>query len=804
MQDIISKFTDHLKSVLARALTFVVEQHHETVDPIHILWALSSQQGSLAADVLSKSGADAESIFIACTSMKQQKKEALPTLSNDAKVMIEKAVAVANLYEHRFIGTEHLLYALLQMKSDEVMSYFSDFDIDIAFLDESLQTTFKVSSDFPFSVPQIGDGILTTSPAQKDEKTPAYPALDYFTDELTHHEYSKNIDTVFGREKEISRMMTILGRRSKNNPILIGHPGVGKTAIVEGLAKRIADCDVPVHLKGMKLHSLSLSAVLAGTMYRGEFESRLRQLIEEIEECGNIILFIDEVHTIMGAGSAGGSLDAANILKPALARGTIRCIGATTLSEYKKHIEKDNAIERRFQSIRVHEPDEEKTLQILRGIIPYYEEHHNVRYSDQAILSTVKGASKYMLDRHFPDKAIDILDEAGSTFRPKKTKTLANKEKLHKELRDIKKKKESFARDEQYDKAKECKKREDEIKRALKKLKKESKAKQTVIDEKEILHVIEQMTGMNVQPKSKSKQLSKLRRTLKKDIIGQDHIIDQVSRSLVRSVIGLGKHRGPLASFFFAGPSGSGKTSLAEKIAEHLFKNTPILRLDMGEYASSFTVSSLFGAPAGYVGYRESAKLTDHLKQHPHSLILFDEIEKAHPHVQHALLQILDSGVATDSTGRTINAKNAVFVFTSNTGSRIANSDGLGFTKNSDKDEAFEKELRSHFSAEFLGRMNYLGLFKPLTDHHVKRIIKKQISELANRLMNLGLDFSAGSNVPQKLAKDIRKQYGARDISRMIENKIEIPIAEQLLSCKNARTVHADIQDGDIVIRVTG
>ncbi len=781
--DIIAKFTDHLKSVLTRALTLVVEKQGAHIEPIHLLWALSGQQGCIASDVLQKAGADAESLLLACNT-KSTEEKTIPILSANSKRMIEKAVLIANIYEHRYVGTEHLLSAMIQVKSSSLASYFETFDIDTILINSTLNTILSTTSHFPNTNSAL-TAIEGGATIKEEEKVSDAPALEYFTEELTSKERAMTIDSVIGRDNEIERIIHILGRRTKNNPVLIGEPGVGKTAIVEGLAKRIFEKEVPPHLHRIKIHELSLTSLLAGTMYRGEFESRLRQLLEEIEDDEHVVLFIDEIHTLMGAGAASGSLDAANILKPALARGNVRCIGATTPAEFKKHIETDGAMERRFLPIRVHEPSKEETYQIVKGVLPYYEEHHNVTYEDDSIWSAIELTSTYISDKQFPDKAIDILDEVGSAIgdpiiEPDEERT----EKLNIELKEIQTKKQEAAVKEQFQKAQEYKIRESEIKKELEKNTEPLIPPKKKIQKSHITHAIGRIIGKDITIANQN-NLAQLCQALKKQIIGQDAVIDQVARAIIRAKLGFHDTNQPLTSLFFLGPSGVGKTALAQALATELFGSRQhFLRLDMGEFSAPFTVSKLFGSPAGYIGYREASKLTDYVKQYPHSIVLFDEIEKAHRDVHNAILQILDNGIITDATGRQINFRNTIIIFTSNTGSAVFEKGSLGFGENDQTESRIQTELKEQFSREFLNRIRHTCIFNPLSLEHREQIAVLLLDDLVNRLKHIGIVCKYSKSTAKKLATSSNAIYGAREIKRTLETMIEHRIADLILQSK--------------------
>lgn len=812
MNDIIGKFTNHLKSVLTRALTLVIEQNGQSIEPEHLLWALSTQNGSVAEEILTKAGITSKKLNELTkqnkgTNTNNNKNSSVPNLSDESKTAIEKAVTAASTYEHRYVGTEHLLSGLLKSDQKTINDFFKNIDADLNIMNQDLETIFSTTASFPNLNTKTNlkdsSGLVIANDKNSQnniEDQSNTPALDYFTEELTHPDAAAEVDQVIGRELEITRLMQILSRRSKNNPILVGEPGVGKTAIVEGLAKHIVEGNVPDILSGKRIFRLDIASLIAGTMYRGEFESRLKQLIEEIEDMPEAILFIDEVHIVMGAGASSGSLDAANMLKPALARGSIHCIGATTSSEYKKFIETDGALERRFQSIRVLEPTKEKTKKILLGIKKYYEEYHRVSYTDGSINSSIALAERYMTGKYFPDKAIDLLDEAGASAnlsRPCINKT-ENKNVLEKELSLIKEEKRIAVEKEQFKKATKLKSEE---KKLLHRINSETtKTKEKIIDitDEDIMRVVAEITGIpitQIDKKGKT-QLTKLAKELQKQVIGQNKTIDRVAKALIRARLGIAPTNRPLSSFLFVGPSGVGKTKLAKSISKILFHNNrAFLRLDMSEFSERFTMSKLIGAPAGYVGYRESSLLTDHVKQYPHSVILFDELEKAHSDIGNILLQILDEGRLTDATGREINFKNTIIIMTSNVGGELFEQSPLGFnkddnSKNTLREETIRSKIQERFSRELVNRIAHVCTFQPLTKKSLELIVKKQLIELQDRLQELEIKLLLQANTAQIIASKTTIKFGARDIARIIEQEIEHPLTEAILKRKNGEKMH--------------
>ncbi|KKW30577.1 MAG: hypothetical protein UY72_C0008G0010 [Candidatus Uhrbacteria bacterium GW2011_GWD2_52_7] len=810
MNELIEKFTGHLKAVLTRALVFVVESGGETISPSHLLWALGTEDGSIGAEILRKAGVTPESLralvgapATSTSAASPAANHATPLLSEDAKLVIEKAVLAAGMHEHRYVGTEHLLYGLMELTPADVSHFLSHENVNEKVIGDNLSTVFKTTASFPDfpkndikseehtkTCEECGHVHPANSEGEQDE--PKSTALEFFTDDLTAKETAEGIDPVIGRDREIERVVNILSRRTKNNPLLLGEPGVGKTAVVEGLAKRIAEGTVPEAISHCRVLRLDMSALVAGTMYRGDFESRLTQVMDEVREHPEVILFIDELHTIIGAGAASGSLDAANMLKPALARGEIRCIGATTQQEFKKHIENDPALERRFAPVFIDEPTKEQTLAILDGLKSRYEKHHNVSYTPEAIACIVSVADRHMTGRQFPDKAIDLLDEAGAaanTHKPagKRAKQLRA---LETEIARVREDKALAVAEERFPDALALKEEEATIADELERLQKKTPASaKTVIDVDFILRVASRMTNVPLERLSADEHaaLRDLHKRLARHVIGQDSAIDRVSAAIRRAKLGFGRAHRPLASFLFAGPSGVGKTELARAIAHEVFSDhKAFIRLDMSEFSEGFTMSKLIGAPAGYVGYRESAKLTDALRERPHAVILFDELEKAHRDVQALLLQILDEGMITDATGRQVSFRNAIVVMTTNAGKERFEHSALGFGENAKTPEASDLRpfLEEHFRTELLNRIDHLCVFRPLSNTDVEHITHKALNELIERLAKNNILATYSKTLPQTLAKSVSLKHGARDVHRVIEEHVERLIADAILEQK--------------------
>ncbi|MEY4723274.1 MAG: hypothetical protein RLZZ324_787 [Candidatus Parcubacteria bacterium] len=823
--DILEKFTAHLKNVLAKCYTLAVELDSRGIEPDHMLLALLLQKGSIGGEILRKANISAEEarrVMKLASEMEpasaKRKQGEAPQLTAESKRVIEKAVLTANVHEHKYVGTEHLLSGLLQIDSPSVEAILIEQNADMKALKEQVTTVLKSTSKFPEITETFDtgkavvkkDGAAEKAKAAAADKKQAkdsrgknkLPALEFFATELTDEKLQEGIDPVIGREKEIERMIQILCRRTKNNPVLLGEPGVGKTAIVEGLAKKILRGEVPEALADKRIMSLDLGLILAGTIYRGEFEGRIKQVIEEMKNNPDVILFIDELHNIMGAGSTNGSMDAANILKPALARGDMRCIGATTKAEYKKHIEADGALERRFQAVAVEPPPPEVAIQILKGLRENYEEHHGVQITDEAIEAAVALSERYMPDRFLPDKAIDLMDEAAACVRVASSgEGDAKKAKMvDEELDKVRRRKQKAVHGENFIEALELKSKEKELEAQAAALAKGgAKVKKILgaIGKKEVAAVVARATGIPVNDllQADKERLLKLEDTLMKRVVGQDEAVHVVSDMVRRAKAGISSPDRPLASFLFLGPSGVGKTELAKTLAETVFQDpNALVRIDMSEFSEGFNMSKLVGSPAGYVGYRDETKLTDVVKRRPHSLVLFDEIEKAHGDVHNLLLQILDDGHVTDATGRKINFKNCIIVMTSNVGSRVHTSEPMGFTtrkkgevsKEDQKEtsEGIMKELESSFRPEFINRIDKIISFNPLSQDHLRGIVALQMAELGARVLrDYGVTVSIKPAALDLIAsKAWNPLYGARGVRRQIQDLVENPLAKALLS----------------------
>ena len=826
--DIIDKFSSNLKTVLTRALCFAVETNEQIILPEHLLWALGTQKGCIGAEILKKIGLKPGEFKTLLSTAKMGNPLVMNTdpmmlhLSDEAKRIVEKAVLTANTYGHPYVGTEHLLAGIAQIETKKITKFFLTEKIDLQLLREQISLVLKNTSKFPDMT-----GILKTTESNSQALTQTkeeqeldeeevgpekLPALSFFGRELTSAEMQKKIDPVIGREKEIERLMEILCRRTKNNPLLIGEPGVGKTAVVEGLAKHIFEGTVPAILAHKRVFAIDLALVVAGTMYRGEFEGRLRQIVEEASKSEDVLLFIDELHTIVGAGAASGSMDAANILKPALARGDLHCIGATTQAEFKKHIESDSALERRFQSILVEEPTESAAIEILAGIAPYYESFHGVRIAPEAIEQAVKLSSRYLTDRRLPDKAIDLLDEASASSRLHRTELgpLEKRKSIEKKMSEVRAQKRQAVIEERFLDAGNFKAAEDKLRHERDLLSAKSPSlSQTVIGAEDVARVISRAIGIPLGEllKQDHEAMRSIEATLANRIHGQDTVIQTVSGALRRAKSGMSHPARPLASFLFLGPSGVGKTELAKTIAEHVFHGAKqLIRLDMSEYSEGFTMSKLIGAPAGYVGYKEHANLTDRVRQKPYAVVLFDEIEKAHKDVQNLLLQILEEGELADATGKMVNFRNTIVILTSNVGLERFEQGGLGFSSSESetstrRTEDVSQELKERFRPELLNRIDHTCVFEPLTTNVLEVICETQMKELVQRVSDQGIKLTISTSLKKHLLTKLDPKSGARSIRQAIQTHLESVLAERLIKKDHPKKLHLSLEGKKIQVR---
>ncbi|PIT88418.1 MAG: ATP-dependent Clp protease ATP-binding subunit ClpC [Candidatus Magasanikbacteria bacterium CG10_big_fil_rev_8_21_14_0_10_36_32] len=820
--DILERFSSHLREVLARGLQLATELKNPEVEPLHLFFCLSNEKGSVATEILNRFKIDPkiieQTIFslptISDNDSKTTKNSAeqyqIIPFSNRSKLALEKAIFIAQQNQHNYLGTEHLLEALLELEDSQLKEIFKVSNIKEIELKKQINTTLLNSSQFPQInevaevTEKIQENLLGLEPEilpgakfKKQNKTKE-SALEYFSINLTDIKNQKNIDPVVGRQAEIERLTQIICRRTKNNPILLGDPGVGKTAIVEGLAKNITTGNVPDMLRQKKIYAVDMGLLIAGTIYRGEFESRLKQIIDEASADPDIILFIDEVHNIVGAGSNQGTMDAANILKPALARGHIRCIGSTTPAEFKKFIESDAALERRFQPIYVREPSLEETIKILHGIKKNYEEHHQVKISDDAITAAVDLSSRHITGKFLPDKAIDLMDETAAAKRLNAEFPIVEKKLilLKERLRYASAAKEKAALNNRFGEAINLKDEEHKLSAEIKKIEKllsEQKIKffGTVTD-KDMLNQVAKMTGSEPSELilNNKKRYTQLANELKQHIIGQDHVINDIIRLIQQAQLGISHPEKPLASFLFVGSSGTGKTELAKKLASALYPGQDaLIKLDMTEFSESFGVSKLLGSPAGYVGYKETNRFTDRIKINPFSIIIFDEIDKAHAEVTKLLLQILDGGEITDSVGKKISLKHAIIILTSSFGSEDLQKGLLGFGDGTKDDSETKKclieKLKNRFTPELINRLDEICLFNELSEEHLSKIAELELQQLNNRLKKYNTAINAESEVLNKMIKQLPdKNNNARNIRQKIRTEIENMAANIIIKGK--------------------
>src|SRR5574344_672439 len=732
-----------------------------------------------------------------------------------AKRVLELSWDEARQLGHNYIGTEHLLLGLIREGEGVAARVLENLGVD---LNKVRSNVVKMLGDSKPQTTASGAGSSSSSSSSSSSGKTKTPSLDEFGRDLTLAAQELRLDPVVGRDKEIERVIQILARRTKNNPVLLGEPGVGKTAVAEGLATRIVNAEVPDILDGKKVIQLDMGLLVAGTKYRGEFEERLKKIMDEIRQAGNIILVIDEMHTLIGAGAAEGAIDAANILKPALSRGEIQIIGATTLDEYRKHIEKDKALERRFQTVIIDEPSIDETIEIIRGLKFKYEEHHKLIISDDAIVAATKLSSKYITDRFLPDKAIDVIDEASSKVRLNVSSLCPEAKELDKELKSLIKEKEDAIRNQEFEHASQLRDEEsdlkDRIREVAQKWREENDANKPTVTEEHIAEVIATMTGVPVTKltEGESERLLKLEDTLHKRVIGQHDAIVSLSKAIRRARVGLKSPNRPIGSFVFAGPTGVGKTELAKALAEAIFGSEDnMIRVDMSEFMEKHSTSKLIGSPPGYVGYDEGGQLTEIIRKKPYSVILFDEIEKAHSDVFNIMLQILDDGRLTDAKGRHINFKNTIIIMTSNVGaSMITTQSKLGFTTATDESkDKYEKlkdtvteEMKKAFRPEFLNRIDETIVFAHLSKEEIRQIVDLMLKDLFKRLEERELSIEVTDEVKDFLAKDgYSEAYGARPLRRLIQRRIEDTLAEEILTNKYQAgdTIILKLDDGKIV-----
>lgn len=815
--DIFKKFSENLKKVLVLAEKIAKEQN-SIVNTEHELLALLMTKETLACEILSSFDVTLDRAQLIVSLVSRKVAKTTPDgLTSDAKEAIKMAVSAASRFNHYSIDTEHLLLALLSLKKFNSYAVVERMGVKPEEVKKQIETIFggikdtlnSLEQNFgpaeihqPENMPGELDSLSFGPAGQFSEmnsstsKNHAESFLASFTTNMTRLAQVDKLDPVIGRDEETQRVIQILSRRTKNNPILIGEPGIGKTAIVEGLARRIVDGQVPSKLIGKEILSIDMGSLLAGTMYRGQFESRVKKLLTEIKKNNNIILFIDEIHTVVGAGSTEGSIDAANLLKPVLARGELRLIGSTTLEEYKKHIERDAAFERRFQPVKVTEPSIKETILILTGIKVRYEKFHHVKYSHETLEAAVRLSKRYINDRFLPDKAIDLIDEAAAATNVV-SPNINKLSDLRRELRTLLRQKEELIMSEEYEKATRLREKELTIENQIRTLKLEDhQNKQTDITPEDIARIVSRWTGVPVTQLSVSekKKYLDLEKRIKQHIVGQDEAVHEVANVIKRSRVGITSPNRPNGSFIFLGPTGVGKSELAKVLAlEVLGDKNAIIKVDMSEFMERHNVARLIGAPAGYVGYEEGGKLTEAVRRNPYSIILLDEIEKAHPEVFNILLQIMEDGELTDARGRKVDFKNVILIMTSNLGTdELSRQTTIGFNNRKTADAEFEalkenvqKALENFFRPEFLNRVDKTIVFRPLSEDSIKKIVELQIKELSERVADQKISLKVDEKVKDWIAENgFDPDFGARPIRKEISDNIEAPLAEALLEDK--------------------
>lgn len=805
-------FTEKANKALNLAIESAEEMRHNYVGTEHILYGLVKEGSGVAATALNECGVTEDALREKLESINGTM--SLVELTPDdftprTKRVLRAAVIISSKTGYTYVGTEHLLLAILSESDSYAVAFLEELGVSVERLAQAVSKGMQGGADDGFG------GFENESAPNGSQKGGS--ALDKFGRDLTQAAKNGEIDPVIGREKEIQRVIQILSRRTKNNPVLIGEPGVGKTAVAEGLALEIAKGNVPEILKDKRVVSLDLTGMVAGAKYRGDFEERIKAAIDEVKKSKNTILFIDELHTIVGAGAAEGSADAANILKPSLARGDFQVIGATTLNEYRKYIEKDAALERRFQPVKVGEPTPEQAVQILKGLRDSYEAHHKVKITDEAINAAVTLSSRYIADRYLPDKAIDLIDEGASKVRLASLTSPDNVKELEDEIADYEKEKASAINEQDFERAARLRDEQKELQTKLddakKKWQEQQKGNSGEVTAEDIAKIVSEWTGIPVVQltKEESERLLNMENVLHERVIGQSEAVTAIAKAIRRGRVGLKDPKRPVGSFIFLGPTGVGKTELCKALAEAMFGDeNAMLRLDMSEYMEKHTVSKLIGSPPGYVGFEEGGQLTEKVRRKPYSVVLFDEIEKAHPDVFNMLLQILEDGRLTDSQGRTVDFKNTIIIMTSNVGARLITEkqSSLGFNSENENAEESEKkdikelvtgELRKVFRPEFLNRVDDIIVFNKLNKDEIKQIAVKMLKTLENRLDKMNIKISFTDNAISEIVdKGFDENYGARPLRRAIQNEIEDPLSEQMLEgkVKDGAVVTCDFADG--------
>jgi len=796
------KFTERGRKVIVYAREEAERLQNDYLGTEHVLLGTLREEDGIPVAVLRKMGIDVDQI-------RMEVERNLPSSGNTltfgdipftprAKKVLEYAVEEARLLGHNYIGSEHLLLGLIREEEGIGGKILRSFGVNL------------------LGSRQLVINYLRRAATQVTAKKSPTPALDEFSRDLTQLAKIGKLDPVIGRDQEIERLLHILSRRTKNNPVIIGEPGIGKTAIVEGLAQRIVNSDVPENMLNRRVVSLDLGALIAGTKYRGQFEERLKVVMKEIIQADNIILFIDELHTLVGAGAAEGSIDASSMLKPALARGEVHCIGATTLDEFRKHIEKDGALKRRFQPIYVQPPSVDETINIIKGLRSKYELHHKVKITDEAVVASAHLSDRYMTDRFLPDKAIDVIDEAGAKAKLKRYTYPSEMKVIEKKLKKLEQEKNLFSRIKDYVRVESIQEEEDRLRETLDGIHKDWKDDQEknipVVDEEEIALIVSHITGIPLSrlEEKEASRLLRMEEEIHKRIVGQDAAIDAVSRAIRRSRVGLKTRKQPIGSFIFLGPTGVGKTELARSLAQFLFDTEDaLIRVDMSEYMERFSSSRLVGSPPGYVGYDDGGQLTEKIRRRPYSVVLFDEIEKAHPDIFNMLLQVLDDGFMTDSFGRKVDFRNTIIIMTSNLGARMIDKDTtLGFQQASARTQ-YDKmkdnvtsELKKSFNPEFLNRIDDVVVFHPLTNEHLIKIVDMLVLELNNQMMHdRNIELEVSQEVKEWLIQEnFQPTYGARPMRRAIQKYLADPLSEDILRgrFKDTHKVLVTFKDGAV------
>ncbi len=815
MNNFSERFTSKAKAAIAHAQEAASELGHNYVGSEHLLIGLLRTQSGVAATALAEAGVTEET-FVQSLSALMDTYPGKPVqfmgFTPRTKKILEYSYAESARQGEQYIGTEHILMAILREGSNVALTILSSLGVQPGALYAAL-----TKSDSAATAP--AGGSREKGPAEKMTKSGNTPTLNQFGRDLTQLAREGKFDPVIGRDKEIERVVQILSRRTKNNPCLIGEPGVGKTAVCEGLAQRIVAGNIPEILKNKRVFTLDLSSMIAGAKYRGEFEERLKKAMEEIQRAGNVILFVDEMHTLIGAGAAEGAIDASNILKPSLSRGELQMIGATTLNEYRKYVEKDAALERRFQPVTVGEPTVEEAVQILKGIRDKYEAHHGVTITDEALTAAVKLSARYITDRFLPDKAIDLMDEAASRTRLQTLTAPQSLKDLENQLASIRSEKEEAIKNQEFEKAASLRDKENEIDKALKTERESWKTSNAIktdtVSEEEIAKIVSDWTGIPVirLAEEEGERLKNMEEILHRRVVGQTEAVSAAARAIRRGRVGLKDPKRPIGSFIFLGPTGVGKTELSKAIAESLFGDEDaMIRVDMSEYMEKHAVSRLVGSPPGYVGYDEGGQLTEKVRRKPYSVILFDEIEKAHPDVFNILLQILEDGILTDAQGRRVDFRNTILIMTSNVGARqITEQKKLGFGTSEEQAKANYEDIRSNvmgelrraFRPEFLNRIDDIIVFHPLVEEDIQKIASMMLATLSARLLQNEINATFTDATVKALAKEgFDPVYGARPLRRAIQSKLEDLFAEEMLDGKIASgdSVVVDYKDGRFVI----